>query len=209
MTALCPSGTSPAVRVRVIAAEAADWPALAAAARDCTACAELVANRRQVVVGEAPVGARLMLVGEAPGATEDATGRPFVGKAGALLDDVLAEAGISRPAVAVVNVLKCRPPGNRRPRPPEVERCRGWLDRQLDLVDPVLVVTLGTTAAAAFFGRAVRLSELRGRVHERGGRRLVVTYHPSAAIRLGPNGAPRAALRADLALAAAWLSARP
>ncbi len=106
---------------------AATWAALAAAARACTACPELAASRTTVVVGDAPPGARLALVGEAPGAEEDPTGRPFVGKAGALLDELLAEAGLDRAGVAVVNVLKCRPPGNRTPAATEATRCRaGW-----------------------------------------------------------------------------------
>jgi DNA polymerase len=139
-----------------------------------------------------------MLVGEAPGAQEDLTGRPFVGKAGQLLDRLLAEAGIARETVAIANVLKCRPPDNRAPTRAEANRCRPWLDRQMELVDPAIVVTLGGTAAAWAFGAGARLTELRGRVHDWQGRRLVATYHPSAAIRFGPNGAPMAALRDDL-----------
>jgi DNA polymerase len=148
-----------------------------------------------------------MLVGEAPGAQEDVAGRPFVGKAGQLLDALLAEAGIERGAVAVANVLKCRPPGNRPPTRPEATRCRGWLDRQLELVQPDLVVTLGGTALAWALGTGVRLRDARGVVHDWHERRLVVTYHPSAAIRFGPAGEPMAALRDDLKLAAEQLCA--
>jgi uracil-DNA glycosylase len=184
----------------------ADWPALVAAAPGCVACPELVAARSTVVVGDAPAGARLVLVGEAPGAEEDRTGRPFVGRAGALLDRVLGEVGLDRSTVAVVNVLQCRPPGNRTPTTTEAVRCRGWLERKLDLIDPELVVTLGLSAAVAFLGRGTKLAAVRGEVHEAGGRRVLPTYHPSAAIRFGPNGAPLAALRADLAAAAALLA---
>jgi DNA polymerase len=159
-----------------------------------------------VVVGDAPPGARLALVGEAPGAEEDRTGRPFVGKAGALLDRLLAEAALDRDAVAVVNVLQCRPPGNRTPSTTEATRCRGWLERKLDLIAPELVVTLGLSAATAFLRRRITLAGVRGEVHEVDGRRVLPTYHPSAAIRFGPNGAPLAALRADLKLAAALLT---
>lgn len=190
------------------AAECRSWAELAAAAKTCVACPELAASRTTVVVGDAPPGARLALVGEAPGAAEDRTGRPFVGKAGALLDRLLAEAGLDRSGVAVVNVLQCRPPGNRTPTATEATRCRGWLERKLHLIAPELVVTLGLSAAAAFLGRGVRLASVRGEVHEVDGRRILPTYHPSAAIRFGPNGAPLAALRADLRAAAGLLTSR-
>ena len=187
------------------AARCGSWDALAAASSTCTACAELAATRTTVVVGEAPAGARLALVGEAPGADEDRLGRPFVGRAGRLLDELLAAAGLDRSGVAVLNVLQCRPPGNRAPKPAEVARCRGWLDRKLELVGPELVVALGLTAAGWFLGRGVRLGAVRGSVHEVGGWRVLPTYHPSAAIRYGPAGQPLAGLRADLALAAELL----
>ncbi len=190
------------------AAGCRSWAELAAAAQTCVACPELVASRTTVVAGDAPPGARLALVGEAPGAAEDRTGRPFVGKAGALLDRLLTEAGLDRSGVAVVNVLQCRPPGNRTPTATETTRCRGWLERKLHLIAPELVVTLGLSAAAAFLGRGVRLASVRGEVHEVDGRRILPTYHPSAAIRFGPNGAPLAALRADLRAAAGLLTSR-
>ena len=109
-------------------------------------------------------------------------------------------------AVGVVNVLKCRPPGNRKPARSEMDNCRGWLDAQLALLDPLLLVTLGGTAADAMFGRGSRLGQLRGRDHVVDGRIVIVTYHPSAAIRFGPRGMPRAALAEDLAYAARRLA---
>lgn len=179
---------------------------LAARARGCTACPELVATRTTVVVGDTPPGARLALVGEAPGAQEDAMGRPFVGRAGQVLDELLAEAGLDRHELAVLNVLKCRPPGNRTPRRTEVVNCTTrWLGAQLELVDPALVVTLGGTALAWALGPKVRLGDARNTVHDWHGRRLIATYHPSAALRFGPRGMPRAALAADLRAAAAAL----
>ena len=178
------------------------WEALADAARTCVACTELAETRDQVVPGVAPVGAELLLIGEAPGAQEDAAGVPFVGKAGQLLDSLLAEAGISRDTVAVANVLKCRPPANRKPRRGEVGNCRPWLARQIELVDPLLIVTLGGTAAEWVVGPGARIGVLREAEVEYAGRRVLCTYHPSAAIRFGPNGEPMAALRADLARAA-------
>ncbi|RKS69301.1 DNA polymerase [Motilibacter peucedani] len=181
------------------------WDELSEAARGCTACAELAETRTQVVPGEAPPGAELLLVGEAPGAQEDESGRPFVGKAGQLLTALLGEAGIARESVAVANVLKCRPPKNRKPRRAEVGNCRPWLARQIELVDPLLVVTLGGTAAEWVVGPGARIASLRQADVEYAGRRVLCTYHPSAAVRFGPAGEPMAALRADLARAAACL----
>jgi DNA polymerase len=179
------------------------WESIAAEIRGCHACPELAASRTNVVVGQLPAhGAKVLLVGEAPGANEDATGIPFVGKAGQLLDQLLGEVGLPRDTVAVANVLKCRPPGNRKPTTAEVGNCRGWLTAQLAIVDPTLVVAMGGTAVEWFFGRGAKIGELRGRVHDKAGRRVLPTYHPSAAIRFGPRGMPRAALREDLAVAA-------
>jgi DNA polymerase len=194
-----------ALDIKARAAANADLADLSTANRGCVACADLVATRQSVVVGDFPAQARLMLVGEAPGAQEDEIGRPFVGKAGALLDELLSEAGLDRAGIAVANVLKCRPPGNRAPTRLEAQRCTGWLDRQVELVDPTLVVTLGGTALAWAFGSGHRLRDMRERLHDWRGRRLLVTYHPSAAIRFGPAGEPMAALRSDLRLAAGAL----
>ena len=188
--------------VRSRAAACAGLDELATVARGCIACTELALVRNSVVVGDFPPAARVLLVGEAPGAAEDEQGRPFVGKAGALLDGLLAEAGLDRAEVAVANVLKCRPPGNRAPTRLEAGRCRGWLDRQVELVDPELVVTLGGTALAWALGRGHRLRDMRGVFHDWRHRRLLVTYHPSAAIRFGPAGEPIAAMRTDLRLVA-------
>ena len=205
-----PRSDAAADEVARTAAAAADWGALATVARSCVACPELAATRRHVVVGDVPATGRprLVLVGEAPGATEDETGRPFVGRSGALLDQLLAEAGMDRAQAAVLNVVKCRPPGNRTPKTPEVVRCSGWLRRQLDLLDPTVVVALGLSAAKWFLGPRTVLARAREvGPHPWEGRAVHVTYHPSAAIRFGPNGAPRAGLAADLAAVAASLGA--
>jgi DNA polymerase len=198
-----------AEQVARTAAAAADPAALAAAAAGCLACPELAAARRHVVVGDVPASGRprLAIVGEAPGATEDETGRPFVGRSGQLLDQLLGEAGLDRADAAVLNVVKCRPPGNRTPRTAEVARCSGWLRRQLELLDPPVVVALGLSSAKWFLGPRTVLAQVRGRPHEVGGRAVWATYHPSAAIRFGPAGAPRAGLAADLAAVAASLGA--
>jgi uracil-DNA glycosylase family 4 len=184
---------------------AATWEDLVATVLGCVACPELVASRTTVVAGVRPwdrVRADVLLVGEAPGAQEDLAGVPFVGRSGQLLDSLLTEAGLDRTQVAVANVLKCRPPGNRKPRRGEVSRCRPWLTRQIELLDPRVVVALGGTAAEWFFGPGARIAALREVVRDHDGRALVVTYHPSAAIRFGPAGAPLAALRDDLATVA-------
>ncbi|MGZ4507988.1 MAG: uracil-DNA glycosylase [Blastococcus sp.] len=195
-----PRQDAPADEVARVAGSVDDVAVLGALARSCTACPELAAARRHVVVGDVPASGRprVALVGEAPGATEDETGRPFVGRSGALLDQLLAEAGLDRAECAVLNVVKCRPPGNRTPKAVEVARCSGWLRRQLELLDPPVVVALGLSAAKWFLGPRTVLAQARGVPHDLDGRAVWATYHPSAAIRFGPNGAPRAGLLADL-----------
>jgi uracil-DNA glycosylase len=208
VAALRPPGLDAAAdEVARTAAAAPDWDTLAAVARSCVACPELAATRQHVVVGDVPVSgrARFVLLGEAPGANEDETGRPFVGRSGALLDQLLGEAGLDRSEAAVLNIVKCRPPGNRTPTSPEVARCSGWLRRQLDLLDARVVVALGLSAAKWFLGPRTVLGQVRGRPHLLDGRAVWATYHPSAAIRFGPKGAPRAALLADLTAVAGSL----
>jgi DNA polymerase len=160
------------------------------------------------VVGDPPGAdwSGLAIVGEAPGAEEDATGRPFVGRAGQMLDRLLVEAGLSRDRVAVLNTVKCRPPGNRAPRAAELANCRPFLDAQLAAIEPRVVLALGSTAVGWFLGRGSTLSSLRGAVHRVGRYDVVVSYHPSAAIRFGPAGAPLAALRQDLKYAVGLLA---
>jgi DNA polymerase len=193
-------------RITAIAADSPDLPTLSSGIRSCVACAELAATRTTVVVGDLPARPQLLIVGEAPGANEDLAGRPFIGKGGQLLDELMAVAGLSRANAAVLNVLKCRPPANRAPTRAEASRCTGWLDRQLDLIDPPLVLTLGRTALTWALGAKLTLEAARGRVHDWRGRRLVASYHPSAAIRFGPRGAPRLALESDLQYVAQVLS---
>lgn len=185
-----PADAAPAAR---------SWTELERRAVVCVACAELAATRTTVVPGVCPDRADVLLVGEAPGAQEDAAGVPFVGRSGVLLNELLGAAGLDRQRVAVANVLKCRPPANRAPRRSEVERCRPWLARQVELVDPLVTVALGGVAAEWLLGRGTRVATARTEVHRVAGRAVVATYHPSAAIRFGPRGAPLAALRQDLA----------
>ena len=154
-------------------------------AESCTACA-LSATRTKVVFGSGSPDADLMFVGEAPGKNEDLQGQPFVGAAGRLLDQLLAEAGIARDRVYIANVLKCRPPGNRDPRLEEIDACKGYLRRQLELVDPRVVVTLGNFATKLLLRTETGITRLRGRSY-RWWRdtMLVPTYHPAAALRGG------------------------
>ncbi|MCS7082274.1 MAG: uracil-DNA glycosylase [Bacteroidetes bacterium] len=159
-----------------------DLETLEALVRPCTQC-RLARTRRHVVFGTGNPQARLVLVGEAPGADEDATGVPFVGKAGQLLDRILAAIGFTRHEVYICNVLKCRPPYNRDPEPEEVAACRPYLLRQLDLIRPRLILALGRHAATALLQTTEPLSQLRGRLHPFYGAEVVVTYHPAALLR--------------------------
>lgn len=154
-------------------------------AESCTACA-LSATRTKVVFGSGSPDADLMFVGEAPGKNEDLQGQPFVGAAGRLLDQLLAEAGIARDRVYIANVLKCRPPANRDPRPEEIDACKGYLRRQLELVDPRVVVTLGNFATKLLLRTETGITRLRGTsYHWWRDTMLVPTYHPAAALRGG------------------------
>jgi DNA polymerase len=203
---MTPRRADPAIAgVAERARECANLGQLSATVRGCMACPELAQARHTVVVGDIVAAPRLVIVGEAPGANEDLAGRPFVGRGGQLLDELLAAAGLARAEASVLNVLKCRPPANRTPSRAEALRCTGWLDRQLELIDPPFVLTLGRTALTWALGAAVTLDQVRGRVHDWRGRQLVASYHPSAALRFGPKGAPRLALETDLRFVAAAL----
>jgi DNA polymerase len=151
-----------------------------------TYCCGLCPGRTHAVPGEGSPTARLMLVGEGPGATEDATGRPFVGQAGKLLDDILAAIEVPRESVYITNVVKCRPPQNRKPLPDEIAACIPYLHRQLELIKPKVIIALGGTAGEAMLGVRKGLGELRSKVHRFNGIPLVVTYHPAALLR-NPN----------------------
>lgn len=157
-----------------------EMDALCAEVRACRRCA-LAETRRMAVPGEGPLDAEVMLIGEAPGVNEDRQGRPFVGQAGSFLEELLAEAGLSRPDVYICNVLKCRPPGNRDPLPGEIEACGDYLGAQLRLIDPLLVVTLGRYSMSRFFPNQA-ISRIHGRAREVRGRLVVPMYHPAAAL---------------------------
>ena len=165
------------------AAENAGYDELRELALACTRCS-LSRSRTRVAFSDGSPKARLMVVGEAPGAEEDRTGLPFVGQAGKLLDLMLASVGLSRKdSVYICNVLKCRPPGNRNPAPEEIESCAPFLRRQLELVDPEVVLAAGMFAAQWLTRSSKALGKLRGEVHRYQGVPLVVTYHPAALLR--------------------------
>ena len=149
---------------------------------DCTRCA-LHSGRNKLVFGDGNPAARLMFVGEGPGADEDAQGIPFVGKAGQLLNNMIAAMGLKREEVYIANVVKCRPPGNRTPEPDEGNTCSPFLFRQIDVVRPQVLVALGATAATYLLGQRQPLAGLRGRVHAFRGMQLIVTYHPAYLLR--------------------------
>ena len=161
-----------------------DWPALRERVAACTACA-LHATRTQTVFGVGNQRARLMIVGEAPGADEDRQGEPFVGRAGQLLNAMLHAIGLERGDVYIANVLKCRPPGNRTPLLEEAAACEGFLRRQIALIVPRLILCVGGIAARNLLGTDTPVGKLRGAVHEVGVQRVpcVVTYHPAYLLR--------------------------
>jgi DNA polymerase len=159
-----------------------DWTTLADAVRGCTLCG-LCATRTQTVFGTGDQHARLMVVGEAPGAEEDRQGEPFVGRAGQLLNSMLKAAGFERRQVYIANVLKCRPPNNRDPAIEESDRCLPYLQRQIELVDPAVILCVGRIAAQRLLGRDEPLARLRGRIHRLGRTPVVVTYHPAYLLR--------------------------
>jgi len=156
---------------------------LAAQAHDCQRC-PLGSNRTNLVFGEGNPRADLMLIGEAPGETEDQTGRPFVGKAGQLLTQILASVEISRDEVYITNVVKCRPPGNRVPTRAEMDSCWDWLAAQIALVNPLLIVTLGNTPTQKLLETSQGITQLRGRFHTwKGGIEVFPMFHPSFLLR--------------------------
>lgn len=159
-----------------------DWDDLVTAAVGCRACS-LCETRTRTVFGVGDRNARLMIIGEAPGAEEDRQGEPFVGRAGQLLDRMLEAIGLSRDQVYIANILKCRPPGNRDPRAEEVLACRGWLDRQIALVQPEVILSVGGVAAKNLLETDEAVGRLRRRVHHYRETPLCVTYHPAYLLR--------------------------
>lgn len=159
------------------------WPELKSRVANCTACV-LHAKRNRTVFGTGDENADWLFVGEGPGADEDAQGEPFVGQAGKLLDNMLAAIALRRDAnVYIANIVKCRPPGNRNPQPEEAQACSGYLQRQIELIRPKLIIALGKVAAVNLLGRDASIASLRGQVHAYRGIPLIVTYHPAYLLR--------------------------
>ena len=174
-------------------------------ASGCTRC-PLAGGRTNVVFGIGHSTADLMLVGEGPGRDEDLKGEPFVGRSGQLLDRVLREElGIGRESVYITNTVKCRPPGNRDPHPAEVASCRAYLDHQIQLVDPRVIVTLGNFATRLLLDSSQGIKQLRGRAYPYGRVMVIPTFHPSFVLRSGGVGEAMAGLRADLVRAKHYL----
>lgn len=183
-----------------------DWSQLRQAVGRCTACA-LHERRKQAVFGVGDEQADWLIVGEGPGAEEDARGEPFVGQAGKLLDNMLSAIGLARGNnVYIANVVKCRPPGNRTPTLEEADACAAYLDRQIDLIQPRLIVALGKVAAHRLLGRDATLGSLRKTVHEYRGIPLIVTYHPAYLLR---NLTDKAKAWEDLCFAVDTMSGLP
>ena len=186
-----------------------DWPALREAVSACTACS-LCRTRRQTVFGTGNLRARWMIVGEAPGEQEDLQGEPFVGPAGRLLDNMLRALKLTRDDAApdrqvyIANTLKCRPPRNRNPEPAELALCEPFLQRQIDLLRPALILAMGRFAVHSLLRSSEPIGRLRGREHRYQGVPLVVSYHPAYLLR---NPADKAKAWADLCLAAATVDA--
>jgi DNA polymerase len=177
---------------------------LAAEASTCTLC-KLCEGRTQVVFGMGAPDARLMFVGEGPGAEEDKQGLPFVGRSGKLLDQLLLEElGLSRDVCYIANVVKCRPPGNRDPQPDEIAACNPYLERQIELIRPAVVVTLGKFAAQVLLGTKEGIGNLRGKEHPFRTGVLIPTFHPAYVLRGGAE--PMAKMRSDLIRAKLALS---
>lgn len=160
------------------------WKSLEQKVSACTLC-DLHKTRKNVVFGVGNKKADLLIIGEAPGATEDAQGKPFVGRAGMLLDEMLLSIGLKREEVFIANILKCRPPNNRDPQPYEVELCTPYLKRQIELLKPKLIVAVGRIAAHFLLNTNQSLGKLRGKIYNYGEQKipLIVTYHPAYLLR--------------------------
>lgn len=163
----------------------------------CTLCG-LHATRKNIVFGEGNPHAEIMFVGEGPGADEDRQGRPFVGRAGALLTKMINAMGLDRSEVYIANVVKCRPPGNRDPNPDEMAACLPFLERQIDCISPKVIVALGRIAAAALLNNRSALSKIRGAFFDRNGIKVMPTYHPSFLLRQEKDRRYKAEAWADL-----------
>ena len=168
----------------------ANWEALRAECMNCTAC-ELCKTRTNLVFGVGDPTSELLFIGEGPGEQEDLQGEPFVGRSGKLLDDMLAMIGLERPKIYIANIVKCRPPKNRDPLPEEQDACIPWLDRQIALIRPKLIVCLGRVAAKRIIDKNFAITKQHGIWYDKGDRLLMATFHPAALLR-DPGKRPEA-----------------
>ena len=159
-----------------------DWKELEEACRGCKKC-RLCEGRKNVVIGTGNKNAKIMFIGEGPGADEDIQGIPFVGKAGQLMDKAFAGVGIKREDVYIANVVKCRPPQNRNPENDEAEACREYLESQIELINPKIIVLLGSVALKNVLGQEYGITSYRGKWVEKDGRKVIATFHPAALLR--------------------------
>jgi uracil-DNA glycosylase family 4 len=195
----------PAARVRVPGIELMEWDALRQAVAECGAC-NLCEGRANTVFGVGDLQADWLVVGESPDEHEDQQGEPFVGQAGKLLDNMLAAMGLGRTErVYIANVLKCRPPGNRNPEPDEVAQCEPFLRRQVELLQPKIILAMGRFAVQTLLQTSEPIGRLRGRAHSYNGVPVIVTYHPAYLLR---NLADKGKAWADLVLAQALMKER-
>ena len=183
VTAPEPVATAPEPVVSALEPAGDSLEILRAEVAACTKCAELARSRTQTVFGVGNPRARLAFLGEAPGADEDRQGEPFVGRAGQLLNKIIEACTLRREDVYILNILKCRPPGNRTPLPTEAGNCRSFLDRQLELIQPEFICCLGACAATNLLGTTSSIGKLRGRVLDYRGAKVVCTYHPAYLLR--------------------------
>lgn len=197
-----PPGASPAAATPARPVESVDpsqrqsvLDALAQRVAACTKCDELARSRRQTVFGVGDPNARIMFIGEAPGADEDRLGEPFVGKAGQLLNKIIEACDLRREDIYICNILRCRPPGNRNPTPDEAANCREYLDAQIATVCPEYIVCWGSVAAHNLLNVTTSVGRMRGQFHQHGEARVLVTYHPSYLLR---NPAAKKQVWADM-----------
>ncbi|RLS54259.1 MAG: uracil-DNA glycosylase [Planctomycetota bacterium] len=174
--AMAPEATQPGTREKRLAA-------LAARVATCTRCQELASTRQKTVFGVGNPQARVMFIGEAPGADEDEQGEPFVGRAGQLLNKIITACGWTREEIYICNILRCRPPGNRLPEATEAHHCREYLNAQIAIVDPEFIVCWGTCASQNLLGSEETIGKMRGRFYTHGRAKVLCTYHPSYLLR--------------------------
>lgn len=186
-TRLQPAGSTTLFEISAVTSPSASTAATLEILKEevvaCTRCSELASTRTQTVFGVGNSKSRLCFLGEAPGADEDRTGIPFVGRGGQLLTKILEACRLKREDIYILNMLKCRPPGNRNPLPNELTNCRGFLERQLDLIRPEFICCLGAVASQNLLGTTVAIGKLRGKFHSFRGAKVVCTYHPAFLLR--------------------------